>query len=203
MAKVDWEAIARGSTNGGTAPRKRTWDGCNLRFFMLSEPNQRKSDEAGRLICDEIECIEVWPPGGDRTPVKLEEHHRQEYKPEYDRWKATLSQPESGTPLTEWTPLPKSACMELNYLGIKTVEQLAEANDEVKRKIGPMMSFCKKAKEWLKAADSKQADVTALREQLEREQKRTAKLEEQIGLLISRIESNEGTRYEGMKNGAS
>jgi hypothetical protein len=49
------------------------------------------------------------------------------------------------------------------------------------------------AKDWLDAANSSQFNVVALKQQLEREQKRTAKLEEQVELLLQRVEGNEGT----------
>jgi hypothetical protein len=81
----------------------------------------------------------------------------------------------------------------LQHLGFKTVEQLADAHDELKRKLGPTGRFIKMAKDWLDAANSSQFNVVALKQQLEREQKRTAKLEEQVELLLQRVEGNEGT----------
>ena len=86
-----------------------------------------------------------------------------------------------------------STLRELQHLGFKTVEQLADAHDEIKRRLGPTGRFVKMAKDWLDAANSSQFNVVALKQQLEREQKRTAKLEEQVELLMQRIEGNEGT----------
>ncbi|MFO0089245.1 MAG: hypothetical protein ACK518_00225, partial [bacterium] len=80
------------------------------------------------------------------------------------------------------------------YLGFRTVEQLAEAIDEVKRRMGPLSRFVKEAQEWIKAASSEQAQVVSLRESLEREKLRTERLENQVELLMQRIEANEGTR---------
>lgn len=178
----------------GQRSSKRRWDGCNIRFFLHAEPNPKKSEEAKRLICDEIECVEVFPPGGERTVVKLEDVHKLEYAAEYAAWKANQAQPESGTPLSEWTLLSKSTCEELKYLGIRTVEQLAEANDAAKQKMGPLQSWCKKAKDWLESANTKQSEVTALKERLERAEKKAKKLEEQLTVLIQRVEATEGIR---------
>jgi len=86
-----------------------------------------------------------------------------------------------------------STLRELQHLGFKTIEQLADAHDELKRKLGPTGRFIKMAKDWLDAANSSQFSVVALKQQLEREQKRTAKLEEQVELLLQRVEGNEGT----------
>jgi hypothetical protein len=162
--------------------------------FLHAEPNPKKSEEAKRLICDEIECAEVFPPGGERTVVKLEESHKLEYAAEYAAWKATQAQPASGTPLSEWTMLPKSTCEELRYLGFSTVEQVAEANDAAKQKMGPLQNWCKKAKEWVDSAGCKQNEVAALKEKAERLEKKVKKLEEQNEILIQRIEANEGIR---------
>jgi len=183
------EIVAKEHGRIGT---RRRWDGCNLRFFEHFEPNRKKTEEAGRLVTDPVECVEVWPPGGDRTVIKLEASHKAEYATEYNAWRATKEQPTSGTPLEEWSLLHKSVCEELLYLGIRTVEQLAEANDATKQKMGPLQTWCKKAADWIEAAKSKQSDVVALKQALEREQKKTKKLEEQMTLLMQRIDANEG-----------
>ena len=186
------EILAKANNGNGAGKRGRKWDGCNLSFREEAVPNRKKSEEAGRLITDPVEVVEVWPPGGDKTVVILEDHHKQEYAPEYTAWKSCKAQPSTGTPLEEWSLLPKSPCEELLYLGVRTVEQLAEANDAVKRKMGPLQPWCKKAADWIEGAKSKQSDVVALKAALEREQKRTKKLEEQMTILLQRIDANEG-----------
>jgi hypothetical protein len=117
-----------------------------------------------------------------------------EYPEQYAAFMAGNEPVISGTPLAEWTPLNGSAMRELQYMGFKTVEQLAQASDDVKRKMGPLSRFVKMAVDWLAAANSTQSQVVTLREQLEREQARTGKLEEQVKLLLMRIEANEGTQ---------
>ena len=92
-----------------------------------------------------------------------------------------------------------SAMRELHYLGFRTVEQLATANDEIKRKIGPLSKFIKLAADWLEAAKSSQHDVVTLKQQLENESNRRKMLEEKVELLLQRIEANEGTDLRGMR----
>jgi len=87
----------------------------------------------------------------------------------------------------------------MQYLGFKTVEQLAEANDDVKRRMGPLSKFIKMAQDWLHAASSSQNEVVKLKQLLEREERRTAKLEEQIEFLMQRVEANEGTSLRSMR----
>jgi hemolysin activation/secretion protein len=94
-----------------------------------------------------------------------------------------------------------SAMRELQYLGFKTVEQVANASDEAKRKLGTLSKFIKLAQEWLAAANSTQNEVVKLKNQLEQEQIRTAKLENKVELLLQRISANEGTDLRDERKG--
>lgn len=192
MAQIDWQSIM----NGQSQPKKR-YSGANVRFFNAYNENREKSNKEGRPIYDEIPSISIQWPGGDETVRKIEPQDIAEYPEKYAAFMAGNEPVDSGTPLAEWPPISGSAVRELQHLGFKTIEQLAEANDDVKRKIGPLSKFVKLAKEWLEAANSSQSDVVKLKTQLEREQERTARLEQQVDLLMRRIESNEGTDLRG------
>ena len=187
MAQIDWNNLM----NGQMQPRKR-FHGANVRFFYAYQENRTKSLEAGRAIFDEIPSISIQYPGGDETVRKIEPQDIAEYPELYGAFKAGSEPVISGTPLAEWPLMNGSTLRELQHIGFKTVEQLAEANDEVKRRLGPTSKFVKMAKDWLAAADSSQAEVVALRQQLEVAERRTAKLEEQLELLLQREEGNEG-----------
>lgn len=178
--------------NGQMQQRKR-FHGANVRFFNSYNENKEKSLQAGRAIFDEIPSISIQYPGGDETVRKIEPQDVADYPELYAAFKAGSEAVVSGTPLAEWPLMNGSTLRELQHLGFKTVEQLADAHDEVKRKLGPTGRFIKMAKDWLDAANSSQFNVVALKQQLEREQKRTAKLEEQVELLLQRVEGNEGT----------
>lgn len=188
MAQIDWNNLM----NGQMQPRKR-FHGANVRFFNSYNENKEKSLQAGRAIFDEIPSISIQYPGGDETVRKIEPQDIADYPELYAAFKAGSEVVVSGTPLAEWPLMNGSTLRELQHLGFKTVEQLADAHDEVKRKLGPTGRFVKMAKDWLDAANSSQFTVVALKQQLEREQKRTAKLEEQVELLLQRVEGNEGT----------
>lgn len=186
MPQIDWNSLM----NNG-APKKR-YAGANVKFFKSYNENKQKSLEAGRPIYDEIDSISIQWPGADETVRRVEPQDIAEYPDKWAAFQAGSKPVESGTPLTEWPPLPGSTLRELQALGFQTVEQLGEANDEIKRRLGPTGRFVKMAKDWIEASTSSQAQVTSLKQQLEREQRRTAKLEEQVELLIQRIEGNEG-----------
>ena len=115
-----------------------------------------------------------------------------DYPELYARFKAGSEPVTEGTPLAEWPMMSGSAMRELQYLGFKTVEQLAAATDDVKRKLGPLSQFVKLAKDWLEAANSTQNDVAKMKQQLERAEARAAALEHKLELFMQRVEANEG-----------
>ena len=190
MAQIDWQAIMNGNQQ-----QKSRWAGANVKFMMVCRKNETKSAEAGREIYDEIPSISIQWPGGDETVRAIEERDKVEHPQAYAAFMAGTGPVQSGMPLQEWPRVTASAIKELAYLGFRTVEQLAEANDEVKRRMGPLSKFVKEAQEWMAAATSGQSQVVALKEALDRERTRAERMEQQIELLMQRIEGNEGTRF--------
>ena len=188
MAQIDWHNLMNGQMQ-----QKKRFHGANVRFFNSYNENKEKSLTAGRAIFDEIPSISIQYPGGDETVRKIEPQDVADYPEQYAAFKAGSEAVVSGTPLAEWPLMNGSTLRELQHLGFKTVEQLADAHDEIKRKLGPTGRFVKMAKDWLEAANSSQFNVVALKQQLEREQKRTEKLDAPVELLSQRIEGNEGT----------
>lgn len=187
MPQIDWNTLI----NGG-APKKR-YSGANVKFLKTYNENKQKSLESGRPIFDEIISFSIQWPGCDETVRRVEPQDIAEYPDKWAAFQAGNQTIESGTPLSEWPPLPGSTLRELQGIGFQTIEQLADANDDIKRRLGPTGRFVKMAKDWLEASTSTPAQVTALKQQLERELRRTAKLEHQVELLMQRVEGNEGT----------
>jgi len=188
MAQVDWASVM----NGNSQPKKR-YSGANIKFFYAYNENREKSLLEGRPIFDEIPSISIQWPGGDETVRRIEQRDILEYPELYERFKAGSEPVTEGTPLAEWAMMSGSALRELNYLGFKTVEQLAAATDDVKRRIGPLSKLVTAAKDWLDAAGSDQNEVVKIKQQLEAETAKRLKLEEKMELLLQRIEANEGT----------
>lgn len=195
MAQIDWHTIM----NGQNRSPADAYRGANVKFFNAYQENREKSQKEGRPIYDEIPSVSIQWPGMDETVRRIEPQDIQNWPDKYAAFMAGNEPVTSGTPLAEWTPCPGAVVRELQHLGFKTVEQLAEANDDVKRRLGTAARYVKLAKDWMNAANSTQAQVTMLEERLEREKKRTSKLEEQLDLLLQRIEGNEGTDLRSMR----
>jgi hypothetical protein len=188
MANIDWSSIM----SGNSQPKKR-YQGANIKFFFAYNENEEKSLREGRPIFDEIPSISIQWPGGDETVRRIEPQDIQEYPELYSRFQAGSEPVADGTPLAEWSLMTGSAMRELQYLGFKTVEQLANGSDEAKRKLGSLSKFVKLAQDWLAAAKSDQNEVVKLKQLLEKSETRTKALEEKMELLLQRIEANEGT----------
>lgn len=188
MAQVDWQSIM----SGNSQPKKR-YSGANIKFFYAYNENREKTLKEGRPIFDEIPSISIQWPGQDETVRRIEPQDMHDYPELYARFKAGSEPVTEGTPLAEWAMMSGSAMRELQYLGFKTVEQLAAATDDVKRKLGPLSQFVKLAKDWLAAANSTQNDVAKMKQQLEKAEARAAALEHKLELFMQRVEANEGT----------
>lgn len=196
MAQIDWQSLM-----SGKQPNKKRYSGANIKFFYAYNENREKSLKEGRPIFDEIPSISIQWPGMDETVRRIEPQDIQDYPEMYARFQAGSEPVNEGTPIAEWPQMTGSAMRELQYLGFKTVEQLAAATDEAKRKLGPLSKFSKLAKDWLDAAKSDQNEVVKLRQLLEREQARTEGLEHKLELLLQRIEANEGIDLRAKRKG--
>lgn len=188
MAQIDWQSVM----SGNSQPKKR-YSGANIKFFYSYNENREKTAKEGRPIFDEIPSISIQWPGQDETVRRIEPQDIHDYPELYARFKAGSEPVTEGTPLAEWPMMSGSAMRELQYLGFKTVEQLAAATDDVKRKLGPLSKFVKLAKDWLDAANSTQNDVAKMKQQLEKAEARAAALEHKLELFMQRVEANEGT----------
>lgn len=127
-----------------------------VRFYMEAVPNQEKSVEAGRLICDDVPFIEIRVKG-DRNNIQMRPVRADDKQRFRDAWKAFESDqaaPVTGTPLKEWPAISKSMLMELNYMGFVTVEDLAGASDGVCSKMAGLQTFKQKAIAFLELSKS-------------------------------------------------
>lgn len=126
----------------------------HVRFETRSEENRTESIEQGRKVYRDRDWVIITPPGGKDV---VENHAEQwlanirdrsqvgQYDPEwvdtfskmYSLFKEGKDMPEEGTPLrmstTIFTPAEIANCLAVN---IRTLEQLAGANEEAMGRIG-------------------------------------------------------------------
>lgn len=108
--------------------------GLYVEFKREAVQNQAKSEEAGRPIFDEFDYCHITVPGGKTKVVeRVTEHHKDRFPRHWAKYQEMLGGKTGetliGTPLDQWPALGVARVMELRALGIHTVDQLANLND--------------------------------------------------------------------------
>lgn len=126
--------------------------GLNVEFYMEALPDQAATLEKGSPQFKEVVMISIAVPG------QLDVVKRPAWDADYRRfpklWKAFQegqTTPEAGTPLSVWPQVTVVQVKELNYRGIRTVEQLAAVSDVDCTGMG-MFSLRQRARDFVEAA---------------------------------------------------
>lgn len=137
--------------------------GNHVRFFMHPEKQEHESAEAGRPIFKDVEYLEILSGGSTNNIVirAVLDMDRQRFRDQYKRFKETGEDTPDGTPLREIPWMEASFVMELAHMRVRTVEQLADINDQACTQMPGLFDLKRKAQLWLKkSADA--APFTAL-----------------------------------------
>lgn len=179
-------------------------------FEVRPVENRTASIEAGHPKFDDVDFAIITPAGSkDRVerPVKDWFEHLtrevqserfpaewfQKYKAEYSAWKEGRELPPDGTPLTTWPPITPALLKELLGLRVRTVEDLAGANEETLKRIGMGARALKQqAVDWLAASNDVgkvAAQLTALQVQTQAQAKQIEELMRRNQELAERNEA--------------
>jgi len=141
-----------------------------ISFELRAEEDRQASIDAGHYVPKEVEYVIITPQGSkDRTErvvadwfAKLAQDVKEQrfpqdwlsaYRSAYKEWKEGREIPLTGTPIATWpvaSPGQVAACISAN---LRTVEDLAAANEESIGRIGMGGRALKqKAVEWLASA---------------------------------------------------
>ena len=144
----------------------KPFHGANLRWFNKPTHNEAKSLEAGRAIYDNVEMVEISFPGSvDKVSKVVTEQIKAHYPEAYAAFKAGNEMPLEGTPIETWAMLPINVVKEFKYLGINTLEQLAESPESVRKRLGTAQKWIEEAKHYLQSAKGG-SGVTKLRAEI-------------------------------------
>lgn len=123
-------------------------------FKHHANPNEAKSLAAGRLICDDIEIVEIRSPGNKNTVVvqpatavshwavdpqtggQIRVTYAERFQRQYQQFKMQVAQTKSGTPLSHAPFLTEGRRAELRALNIYTVEALATLDGQELKNLG-------------------------------------------------------------------
>lgn len=110
----------------------------------------------------------------------------------YERWKKGEEMPLNGTPIKGWPVISPAQQQNLIGINVLTVEDLAAANDEGRRRMGMgAQDLCDKAKAWLSQAKDKgplTMENAALRSENVALKSANEQLEARVKELAERVE---------------
>lgn len=146
-----------------------------IEFSRKPRLHPAKSRDAGRAIYEEMDYISIHVPGDKSSVIErpVTEQDIQRFGDRYRKWKDGQSEAVVGTPLTALPGMTPSKVEEYRYFKILTVEQLAEANDNLGQKFMSFQQDKQRAKAFLQVA-ANNAPIEAMNVEL---QKRDAEIE--------------------------
>ena len=116
-------------------------------FERRAEEDRQASIEAGRYVSRDVDYAIVTPSGskdrvervvvdwfsmlaGEVRAERWPQTWLDQLKSGYDAWTRGQTPPESGTPLATWPALSPAQVKNWAQIGIRTIEELADANEE-------------------------------------------------------------------------
>lgn len=160
-------------------------------FYKGVLKEEDASVQAGRPIYKDYDMVRIYTPG-DRNNVidrPMCESDMVRWPKQYAAFKAGASEEAQlvGTLLTDWPGVGRAMCEELRYFGIRTVEQLADANDAACIRVPGLFQLKKAAAIWLDKAKAT-AEATKAAKELEEAQAQRAADQRTIADLAAKVE---------------
>lgn len=107
------------------------------RFHMHPVEDPVASAAQGRPIFVQHERVQIIQPGNPNSPVlAVTDEHRNRWPDQYGAFRKGEEVSIHGTPLEQWSYLPRTAVLELKALDLHTVEQVAGLPDSAIHRIG-------------------------------------------------------------------
>lgn len=146
-----------------------------VEFTRKPRLHPAKSREAGRAIYEECDYVRIFVPGDKSSVVErpITEMDMQRFADRYKKWKAGQSEAVIGTPLSALPGMTPAKVEEYKYFKIVTVEQLADANDNLGQKFMSFQQDKQRAKAFMEVA-ANNAPIEKMNEELS---KRDAEIE--------------------------
>lgn len=163
------------------------YKGIHVRFYMHPVKDEAASIEAGRPVYKDVEFVEKFAPGNSNNIPrgKVTDMDRRIFAAQYAKFKQGDQEQIVGTPLTEWSLITRSQVEELAYIKCRTVEQLAEINDQACNAMPGLYDLKRKAKAFIERAKDN-APIEKLMKENADLLARVASLEESLKLPVAK-----------------
>lgn len=165
LPDTDWSKVAEQSSE---EPRFALDSRLHVQFYLRPILQQSKSDAEGRPIYADVEHVRILVPGDKQNIIDriASPDDKQRFAAQYAKFKAGQGQEVVGTRLEAVPWMTRSKVEEYKFFNVFTVEQLAEASDQVGQKFPGFNSDREKAKKFLEATQGVSAQVIELQRQL-------------------------------------
>jgi hypothetical protein len=187
MAELDFDyrVFDQVSVNGPQPGDEKLF----VKFYPYYTENVEKTIEEGRPVYDDCDFIRIVTPG-DRNnivdrPVRASDKFR--FAKQYEHYKQHGAQALTGTVLEEWPMISRAMVENLKTVGFHTVEQLAEARDDIVQRFPGMTMLKQKAQNYLDLAKGA-APVAKLESALAEAVNQNEVLARQVKELSSKVE---------------
>jgi len=140
-----------------------------VEFYRKPVQHEAQSREAGRAIYVEVDYIRIHTPGDKSSVIDrpVNPLDVQRFADRYNKWKAGQAEAVIGTPLTALPGMTPAKAEEYKYFKIVTVEQLADASDNLGQKFMSFQQDKQRAKAFMDVARNN-APIEKMNEELEK-----------------------------------
>lgn len=157
-----------------------------VEFYRKPVVNAVKSSEAGRAVYEERDFIRIHVPGDKNNVVDRQMRQRDidRFRDRYEKWKAGQAEAVTGTPLSALPGMTPSKVEEYKFFKIVTVEQLADANDQLGQKFMSFNQDKNRAKAFLEVAAGN-APIEHMNQELAKRDETIETLKAQVEALVA------------------
>lgn len=162
-----------------------------VEFYRKPVLQPGESRAAGRAVYKEVDYVRIHVPGDKASVVERPVSQQDEFRfqDRYNKWKAGQEEAVTGTPLSALPGMTPSKVEEYKFFKLVTVEQLAEANDNLGGKFMSFQADKQRAKAFMEVARNN-APIEKMNEEL---QKRDAEIEN-LKTMVEALQASQGSK---------
>jgi len=166
LAPTDWSSVPDAVQE--TDARFAMDNKLHVRFYTRPMLQGTLSKEAGRPIYADVEHVNILTPGDKLSIIDrvASEDDKRRFADHYAKFRAGKGDEIIGTPLQAVPWMTRSKVEEYKFFGIHTVEQLANANDNVGQKFPGFHADRTKSLAFLEATSGTNTRIKELEEQV-------------------------------------
>jgi len=168
LTQTDWSKVADGVMDNSQQARYAMDSKLYVQFYLRPILMQTESDIAGRPIYADVAHVRIIVPGDKLSIIDriASPDDKARFATHWAKFEAGGSQEVVGTRLEAVPWMTRSKVEEYKFFGIVTVEQLAEASDQVGQKFPGFHQDRDRSKKFLEASSGVNARITELEAKL-------------------------------------